>query len=111
MTSDKQPRQASRYTHINIELHRSCALLLDPTALQSRVAACRDYSAVIYTTASGRFVIVRVHERHAEQGGHNAAQEGFAQLPSNANGGRPPKCWTDCVRENLEALRLLLNGS
>ena len=34
-----------------------------------------------------------------------------SRLPSNASRGRPPKCWTDYVREDLEALRLLLNWS
>ena len=34
-----------------------------------------------------------------------------SRLPSNASRGRPPKCWTDPVREDLEALKLLLNWS
>ena len=51
--------------------------------------------------------------------GHLARQEDtrlpkrilHSRLPSKASRGRPPKCWTDYVREDLEALRLLLNWS
>ena len=32
-------------------------------------------------------------------------------LPSSASRGRPPNCWTEYVREDLEALRSLLNRS
>ena len=32
-----------------------------------------------------------------------------SRLPSKASRGRPPKCWTDYVREDLESLKLLLN--
>ena len=43
--------------------------------------------------------------------GHLARQEDtrlpkrilHSPLPSNARRGRPPKCWTDYVREDLEA--------
>ena len=51
--------------------------------------------------------------------GHSARQEVtglperrlHSRLPSKASRGRPPTCWTDYVREDLEALRLLLNSS
>ena len=49
--------------------------------------------------------------------GHVARQEDtrlpqrlmHSRLPSKASRGRPPKCWTDYVREDLESLKLLLN--
>ena len=48
--------------------------------------------------------------------GHLARQEDtrllkrilHSRLPSTASRSRPPNCWTDHVREDLEALRLLL---
>ena len=51
--------------------------------------------------------------------GHLARQEDtrlpkrilHSRLPSKASRGRPPKCWTGYVREDLEAVRLLLNWS
>ena len=32
-----------------------------------------------------------------------------SRLPSKASRGRPPKCWTDHIREDLEALKSLHN--
>ena len=51
--------------------------------------------------------------------GHLARQEDtrvpkrtlYSRLPGKTRRGRPTKCWTDYVREDLEALRLLLNWS
>ena len=51
--------------------------------------------------------------------GHIADQEDtrlpkrvvHSRLQSNASRGRPPKCWTDYVREDFEAPRLLLDWS
>ena len=51
--------------------------------------------------------------------GHSARQEDtglpkrslHSRLPSKASRGGPPKCWTDYVRGDLEALRLLLTWS
>ena len=34
-----------------------------------------------------------------------------SRIPSRASKGRPPKCWTDYVREDLDVPRLLHNWS